>query len=319
MSSADAPVTSDAPTPSAEKRNTRRSGGHWTTMWLIVALLMFGVFVMAALLAPERLPDSNLDMRWAKPWEMFPFGADGSGRSYLPYVLQGASIVLGPAVLAGVMVMLFSALAGLARCAGVSWLDTALQVFSEIAGALPRMVVVLVVAFVVPKEYVSLYPLAIAWAILAAPGAMDEAAAAAGRLGGARFVEALRAHGFSVFRIYLYHVTWLNLRSVLMRQGAEILMQVVFLEIALSYLADFKQQKALTRQEMIESWAGPLNDGFRSAITFGETWGAEGLSDAIEMGITGSDARLHALVLGLVLVALVALMAQAFRLAARER
>lgn len=308
----------NATTPEAQN-DLRRPGGGWTRVWLFVALGMFAVFFIAAVTAPVRLPDSAVSLMWAKPWEIFPFGADGSGRSYLPYVRQGAGIVLGPAVLAGVMVMLFSGLAGLARCAGVSWLDTALQVFSEVAGALPRMVVVLVVAFVIPKEYVSLYPLAVAWAILAAPGAMDEAAAAAGRLGGARFVEALRAHGFSVTRIYLYHVTWLNLRSVLVRQGAEILMQVVFLEIALSYLADFKQQKALTRQEMVESWAGPLNDGFRSAITFGETLGNDGIAKAIELGITGPDARLHALVLGLVLVAVVALMAQAFRLAARER
>lgn len=305
--------------PSASSTIIRRAESSWTRGWLVIGAALFAAFVLTAWLAPERLPDANRELFWAKPWEVFPFGADGSGRSYVPYVLQGASIVMGPSVLAGVIVMVLSAVAGLARCANVGWLDTALQIFSEIAGALPRMVVILVVAFIVPKEWVSLYPLAIAWALLAAPGAMDEAAAAAGRLGGARFVEALRAHGFSVTRIYLYHVTWLNLRSVLMRQAAEILMQVVFLEIALSYLADFKQQKALTRQEMIESWAGPLNDGFRSAITFGETLGNKGISAAIEAGITGPDARLHALFLGLGLVAAVAIMAQAFRMAARER
>lgn len=301
------------------ERDIRRKGGGWNTVWLVVGCALFAAFVASALLSPERLPVPDTSMRWAKPWEMFPLGADSSGISLVPYIFQGAGIVLGPSVLAGLMVMVFSAIAGLARCAGVSWLDTVLQVFSEVAGALPRMVVVLVVAFVVPKEYVSLYPLAIAWAILAAPGAMDEAAAAAGRLGGARFVEALRAHGFSLSRIYLYHITWLNLRSVLVRQGAEILMQVVFLEIALSYLADFKRQPALTRPELTESWAGPLYEGFQSAVRFGEALWKDGISEAIEVGVTSEMAMLHALVLGLVLVALVALMAQAFRLAARER
>ena len=67
---------------------------------------------------------------------------------------------------------------------------------------------------------------------MSAPGAMDEAASCAGRWG-ARFVEALKAHGFSAMRICGYHVTWLNLQAVLVRQGAEVAMQVVFLEIAL--------------------------------------------------------------------------------------
>ena len=59
----------------------------------------------------------------------------------------------------------------------------------------------------------------IAWALMSAPGAMDEAASCRS-FGGARFVEALKAHGFSAMRIYGYHVTWLNLRAVLVRQGA---------------------------------------------------------------------------------------------------
>lgn len=304
---------------SVDVQKVRRAGSVWNTAWLIIGLLLLAAFITAAVSAPERLPAPDMDHLFGKPWEVPPFGADTKGISLVHYVLQGAGIVLGPSALAGIMVMIFSAIAGLARCAGVSSLDTVLQVFSEIAGALPRMVVVLVVAFVVPKEYVSLYPLAIAWAILAAPGAMDEAAAAAGRLGGARFVEALRAHGFSLTRIYLYHITWLNLRSVLVRQGAEVLMQVVFLEIALSYLADFKRQPALTRPELIKSWASPLYDGFQSAVLFGETLFKEGFAKAWEVGVTSDMAMLHALVLGLVLVALVALMAQAFRLAARQR
>jgi peptide/nickel transport system permease protein len=268
-----------------------------------VGLLL--VLVVMGLLSPTDLPAPDLTRKYAPPWIMGPLGADELGRSLLPYALQGASIVIGPSLLAGLIVAIFATLAGLARCADIGWFDTALQVFSELTGALPRMVVILVVALASPRDYASLIPIAVAWAILAAPGAMDEAASAAGRLGGARFVEALRAHGFSAVRIYLYHITWMNLRSVLIRQGAEITMQVVFLEIALSYLVEIPPvQPALTHSETVKSWASILYFGFQTAAG-GEWFGARSM--------------LHALILGLVLVAGVAVMAQAFRLSARER
>lgn len=274
-------------------------------VWFGLGVALFVILVIMAALAPDQIPPPNLDFSYATPLEMFPLGADDKGQPLLAYALQGASIVLWPAVLSASIVAFFAAVAGLARCAGLKSFDTFLQVFSEIMGALPRMVVVLVVALATPREYTSLVPIAVAWAFLAAPGAMDEAASAAGRLGGARFVEALRAHGFSAFRIYLYHITWLNLRSVLVRQAAEVLMQVVFLEIALSYLVVLPPQQAdLTHATGTYSWASILYMGFQTAS--GGEW-------------FGERSMIHALFLGLILVAGVALMAQAFRQAARER
>lgn len=161
------------------------------------------------------------------------------------------------------------------------------------------MVVILVVALALPRQWRSLLPIGLAWALLAAPGAMDEAAATAGRLGGDKFVEALRAHGFSAVRIYLVHVVWMNLRSVIVRQGAEVGMQVVFLEIALSYLAAAQSDPSFTHADNLHSWASLLYDGYTA--------------------IVGGLPMMHALVLGLALVALVALVAQALKLAVRPR
>lgn len=281
----------------------RSSWNRW--LWLGLGLALLAVLAIMSYLAPDSLPVPDRANYYAGPLQLPPFGADSLGRPLLIYALQGASIVLWPAAVAGLIVAFFATLAGLARCAGLGWFDTVLQIFSELMGALPRMVVVLVVALAMPRSYTSLLPVAIAWAFLAAPGAMDEAATAAGRLGGSRFVEALRAHGFSAVRIYLYHIIFLNLRSVLVRQGAEVLMQVVFLEIALSYLVEVPPvQPALTHPESVKSWATILYFGFQTAS--GGEW-------------FGDRSLLHALVLGLVLVAVPAVMAQAFRLAARER
>lgn len=285
-----------------------RAGTLGKTVWFTLGCVLLAVFAAMAIASPflyPMLPVPDRDMFFASPAQLPPFGADDLGRSLFAYALQGASIVLGPATLAGVIVAFFAAMAGLARCAGLAWFDTVLQVFSELMGALPRLVVILVVALATPREYASLVPIAIAWALLAAPGAMDEAASAAGRLGGARFVEALRAHGFSATRIYLYHITWLNLRAVLIRQGAEVLMQTVFLEIALSYLVQVPPVQAdLTHSADVKSWASILYLGFQTVA--GGEW-------------FGDRSMLHALVLGLGLVAAIALMAQAFRQAARQR
>ncbi|MFT7518365.1 MAG: ABC-type dipeptide/oligopeptide/nickel transport system permease subunit [Kiritimatiellia bacterium] len=272
-------------------------------MWLVVALSLFGSMVVASLFAPEFL-SQDVKLAYAWPHILPPFGADYLGKPLWEYAMQGAAVVLGPAAMAGIVVALFAAVAGLARCAGLAWFDTLLQAFSELMGALPRMVVVLVVALTVPREFKTLVPVALAWALLAAPGAMDEAASAAGRLGGARFVEALRAHGFSAVRIYMFHITWLNLRMVLARQAVEVMMQVVFLEIALSYLAAASNRPAITHSDAWKSWADLLYLGYTTAAG-GELWGAHSM--------------LHSLALGLALVAGVAFMTMAFRRAARLR
>jgi ABC-type dipeptide/oligopeptide/nickel transport system permease subunit len=214
--------------------------------------------------------------------------------------MQGAHIVALPAVLAGLLVTFMGVVGGLIRCMGSERVESVVAGLREVVGALPRMVVILVVAILMPLEWRSLMALSIVWALLAAPGAMDEAASVAGRLGGARFVEALRAHGFSKVRIYLYHVVALNLRPVVVRQGAETLMQVVFLEVALSFLALAAGEPSFTHNEATtKSWADLLYQGYQS----------------IAMDVPSG----HTLALGLMLVAVTAVAAVSISAAARAR
>lgn len=280
-------------------RAARRGGERDRLVWLILAVAILGGLIASSFFAPEFLSSPDLSARALGPTAAPPLGTDDLGRPLTDYALQGAKIVAVPAALAGLLIMVLATLAGLARSAGFSWVDNALALFQELVGAVPRLVVILVVAIAMPADYRSLLPIGLAWAVLASPGAMDEAAATAGRLGGERFVEALRAHGFTAARIYLYHIVWLNLRAVIVRQAAEVAMQVVFLEIALSYLAVKDQQPAFTHSDSVHSWATLLYDGY--------TW------------LVASVPMAHAMVLGLVLVALVAFMAQSFRMSARPR
>jgi ABC-type dipeptide/oligopeptide/nickel transport system permease subunit len=267
--------------------------------WMGVGTAIFGALLLASFAAPEFLSAPIRGASFKGPLDVIPFGTDALGRPLLEYALQGAQIVTLPSMLAAVVVSFLAIVAGMSRSVGWGWSETSLQAFTELVGALPRLVVVLVVALGVPRELRSLYPIAVTWAVLAAPGAMDEAAATAERLGGARFVEALRAHGFSAFRIYVIHILWYNLRSVIVRQAAEVAMQVMFLEIALSYLAARRSEPSLTHLDSTNSWAALLYDGYTALV--------------------GGVPALHALGLGLGLVALVAVMSQAMRIAARPR
>ncbi|MBN1335789.1 MAG: hypothetical protein JXB39_07490 [Deltaproteobacteria bacterium] len=266
---------------------------------LAVAGICLGLLALAAVLAPDRLSEGDPARAWVGVLDLPPFGADDRGRPLTEIALQGARVVAAPAVVAGLLVTLLGVAGGLVRCVGSERVEAVVNVLRDIVGALPRMVVILVVALVMPLDWRGLGVLAVVWALLAAPGAMDEAAAVAGRLGGARFVEALRAHGFSRTRIYLWHIVGLNLRPVVVRQGAETLMQVVFLEIALSYLALDAMQPSFTHSDSTKSWADLLYLGYSSLVL--------------------DVPSIHALILGLGLVGVTALLSMALGHAARAR
>ncbi len=267
---------------------------------ILFTIIALGLLLVAAFHAPEKWTVDSTAQAYASPWELPPFGADEKGRPLTEYAMQGAHIVALPAVMAGSLVTLLGILGGLLRCVGSQRVESIVASVREVVGALPRMVVILVVAIIMPLEWRSLSALALVWALLAAPGAMDEAASVAGRLGGARFVEALRAHGFSRIRIYLFHVVALNLRPVVVRQGAETLMQVVFLEVALSFLALAAGEPSFTHNEATtKSWADLLYQGYQS----------------IAMDVQSG----HTLALGLALVAISAVAAVSISSAARAR
>lgn len=288
-----------------------RSEDRQRLPWLMVSGLVLAGLGVAAFLAPDNIQAlHNHEMANLGPLEAPPFGTDSRGIGLHHCAMQGAKIVLVPSLMAGVLVMGFAVVAGLLRCSvGGGRLDNAIQIASELLGALPRMVVILVVATLLPKEWSSLTPIALTWAFLAAPGVMDEAATTAGRLGGERFVEALRAHGFSGVRTYLYHVVWLNLRSVIVRQGVEVMMQVVYLEIALSYMIEAADWPPITHSESTESWAYLLYIGFKALM--------DGL--VLHPSMLMTQPLYHALYASVVVLGMMALMGQGFKRAARAR
>ena len=268
-------------------------------IYIVMALFCFVTLLFLAWNAPELPSTIDRSQRSLKPWEYWPLGTDMNGRPLIEYATQGARVIAVPSFVAGTLVAFFGMVGGLIRCVEVPTLQAVVQFGGEIIGALPRMVVILVVALLLPMDWRSLMPLAIVWSILCAPGAIDEAGAVAARLGGTRFVEALKAHGFGAWRIYIHHIVVLNLRPVLVRQGAEAMMTVAFLEVALSYLAVVEDQSSFTHSDNLRSWADLLKEGY--------LW--------LALGIDSS----HVLFVGLGLLGLVVMTATAITKAAEAR
>lgn len=232
-------------------------------LWAGIGVVLWA---LAAGLAPNHVPVPDPELASVPPWIVPPFGTDGRGVPLLVPALQGARILAAPTLLASVVVALASTIAGVVRCTAGPGVDRVLSALAEVVGALPRLVVVLVVALLLPRDWRVFAPIAFTWAVLSAPGAMDEAASTAGRLGAERFVEALRAHGFSWFRVYGVHVIGLNLRPVIVRQAAEVGLQVVFLEVALSYLALALNEPSFTHAADEQSWAVILYEGYKALL-----------------------------------------------------
>ena len=265
-----------------EKQKSQKQGSFGQTQ---------GSFGQAEKKTEKKSPEYCSAMYW--------LGTDRMGIPLIDYATQGAKIVLYPSIVAGLLTCLFAVMGGLLRCLKYPFIDSGIQLFAEVVGALPRMVVILVCALILPRDMRGLLPLGIVWAILAAPTAMDEAGAVASRLGGARFVEALKAHGFGLFRIYIYHIVALNLRPVVVRQGSEVMMQVVFLEVALSYLAVMESKPSFTHADNLHSWADLLKMGYATVVV--------------------DEPSLHALVLGLGLITFIVVMASSISNMARAR
>ena len=130
------------------KKDTRR----W--VWLGLGKWTAGYPRRNEPLAPENLSMpvcSGFKRCIEGPLQHPPFGTDTRGVPLLEYVM-GAKIVTLPAIISGLLVAFLSTIAGLARCASLTWVDTIIQAVSEIMGALPRMVVVLVIALAIPRE-----------------------------------------------------------------------------------------------------------------------------------------------------------------------
>ena len=174
-------------------------------LYIVLAVVCFFILLALAWSAPELPSTIDRSQRSLKPWEYWPLGTDMNGRPLIEYATQGARVIAVPSLVAGVLVAFFGMLGGLLRCIELPTMQTTVQFIGEVIGALQDGL--LGGGFAVADGLAFFDAIGHRVGDTCAPCAIDEAVAA--RLGGTR-LEALKAHGFGAWRIYMHHIVVLN-------------------------------------------------------------------------------------------------------------
>lgn len=174
---------------------------------IVAGGLMLLVLTAATLLAPVLLPADpsaqDLNAMLQRPSLAHPFGTDNYGRDVLTRVLYGAGINLRIGVLAVIFPFLFGSVTGAFAGYAGGWADALIMRTVDVITAIPFTVLVIaIVAFLGPGETNILIAIgAVDWIIFARLVRGEVL-----REKNLEYIAALRAFGFSRWRIILRHI-----------------------------------------------------------------------------------------------------------------
>ncbi len=228
---------------------------------VLMATIVLGVIVLAALLAPWVAPFKPDAMRMARrlkpPSDVNWLGTDEFGRDILSRMIFGgrASLGIGAAVVMLSMSVgtLFGLLAGY-----VKGLDALIMRLADAMMALPD---ILLAIFLVAILGPSAGNVVLALSIVYAPRVVRVVRASTLVVSELPFVEAARALGVSTFRILRVHVL-LNVASPILVQATFIFAYAVLAEAGLSFLGAGVPPEVPTWGTMIASGQQYADDAF---------------------------------------------------------
>ena len=228
---------------------------------VLVATIVLGVIVLAALLAPWVAPFKPDAMRMARrlkpPSDINWLGTDEFGRDILSRIIFGgcASLGIGAAVVVLSMSVgtVFGLLAGY-----VKGLDALIMRLADAMMALPD---ILLAIFLVAILGPSAGNVVLALSIVYAPRVVRVVRASTLVVSELPFVEAARALGVSTFRILRVHIL-LNVASPILVQATFIFAYAVLAEAGLSFLGAGVPPEVPTWGTMIASGQQYADDAF---------------------------------------------------------
>ena len=225
----------------------------------VAGLVVIGLFVFAAILAPWIAPYDPIATSWSAvrkaPSAAHWLGTDENGRDVLARVIFGARA----SMLAGVVSVLIAA--GIGVPAGLlagfvgGWIDAVLSRIVDAMLACPFLILAIALAAFLGPD---LKNAMIAIGVTAAPVFMRVSRGAAMDVAGNDYVEAARALGNPPWRVALRHVLPNILPPVLV-QGTLAIAAAIIAEASLSFLGVGQQPPA-------PSWGSMLNAAQRFLI-----------------------------------------------------
>jgi peptide/nickel transport system permease protein len=228
---------------------------------ILLAVVLLGIFVVGAILAPWVAPFDPATMKLVRrlkpPSELNWFGTDEFGRDILSRIIYGARASLG----IGFLVVLYSMSIGtvLGLLAGyIKKLDTPIMRLADAMMALPD---ILLAIFLMAVLGPSAGNVVLALSIVYAPRVVRVVRASTLVVSALPFVEAARALGVSTLRILRVHIL-LNITSPILVQATFIFAYAVLAEAGLSFLGAGVPPEVPTWGTMIAAGQQYADDAF---------------------------------------------------------
>jgi len=229
------------------------------------AVLLGGVFatwIIALVSGYDVIADVNPALGGSAASSAHWLGTDHLGRDVLHRLMLGSHAFVGPGLLACLTAFAFGISAGgLAGYYG-GYAASGIRYVSTVVASLPRFVLVLLCMSIYGND---VWLLALVAGISYAPTLAGAVYTRVQSLAKAEFVVAARAHGTSESRILLYHLLWVNCRSLVGRHGLQLFGYFLLLETTLSYIGGFGVM------EPQPSWGNML--AFDFGYQTGNIWG----------------------------------------------
>ncbi|MDK9721496.1 MAG: ABC transporter permease [Rhodospirillales bacterium] len=188
----------------------------------LLGLTLLTPLLLGAALGPlmaDAALETHLEARLLAPSAQHWFGTDALGRDVLARTLAGAASTLGLAFLVALLAAPLGLLLGAVAGTLGSWAETILMNVTDIALAVPRLILALALAAALGP---GLLNAAIAVALTAWPPYARQARAETLSARQADFIAAARLCGASELRIALVHIAPLGLSSMLVRLSLDL-------------------------------------------------------------------------------------------------
>ncbi|MER6212140.1 ABC transporter permease [Streptomyces sp. NPDC001642] len=225
----------------------------------VIALAVFGVIVLAAVLAPVLpLHDPNAQVltdRLRSPSGNHPFGTDELGRDQLARLLFATRISLWAALQATVVGVLLGVPPGLFTGTVGGRLDSVVSRAFDAVQSIPALILAIAVVAVLGRQ---LTPAMISIGIAFSPTFYRVSRAAASTVAGETYIEASRSMGQRTMRIVVDHVLGFVAAALVVVISTTFAFGILA-EAALSYLGLGAQPPSASLGSMLTSAANLLN------------------------------------------------------------